>query len=305
MKGQVKTSALAVLDEGGILAQLQGRSGTTVYEILRSMWSGTTVGQHNATGERTRQLEGDRYRLAMIVAIQPQYAEAILGDVDGGLPQRCLWFSAQDATIPDEAPAWPDRICWSFELDPSVEHVNVADTIAAGIRSRHVARQRGDDDAGYEGHADLVRLKLAALVAAFNGRAYDITEADWHIAETIHERSNATRTAVEASIAYRAKIDERQRNEAAARRTITVEDATERRAFESAVRAVAKKAQREKAGPVSRSQLLGAIAGKHRALVDKDAVFAAAEQRGHITRAPDGDNGGERWSVGTSPLAAE
>jgi hypothetical protein len=68
---QVRHNVLFVMDEGEALFRSNARSGTTVMQTLRAMWSGVTVGQANASAERDRQLDAGKYSTGLVLNFQP------------------------------------------------------------------------------------------------------------------------------------------------------------------------------------------------------------------------------------------
>src|SRR5690606_22591602 len=78
VKKRTKTAAFVTLDEGQALKEMGDRSGATLLETLRSMWSGGDVGQANATQERYRHLPAHSYRLALLAGFQPQHAHSLI-----------------------------------------------------------------------------------------------------------------------------------------------------------------------------------------------------------------------------------
>jgi len=53
---------------------------------------------------------GHRYRMTMIVGVQPGRGAVLLNDADGGTPQRFLWMPTTDPDAPDNPPEEPDRL---------------------------------------------------------------------------------------------------------------------------------------------------------------------------------------------------
>jgi len=229
--------AFIYVDEGEVLAELSDRKAATTVSTLRSAWSGQTLGQSNATTERTRLVPAGSYRLAMVVGFQPIKAAHILADDIGGTPQRFLWASAIDPTIPTVRPEWPGVLPWC-PLDRAVmdRHVvgsaggynrhrmTVATSIADEIDAAHLARQRGEEVGGLDSHAHLHRLKVAGLLAILDGRM-DVGEGDWRLAGMVWEVSCAVRAQVLRLVALEAERSESASVERNATRELVAEAA--------------------------------------------------------------------------------
>lgn len=84
--------------EIGTLSSEFAREGSKTASMMRSLWSGETVGM--TTGDRDRRvtLPSNMYRIVGMWGVQPEKAAAIIEDVDGGDPQRFAW-----------APVWEYR----------------------------------------------------------------------------------------------------------------------------------------------------------------------------------------------------
>lgn len=187
------------ISEVDTLTAISERSGSTIMSCIRSAFSGEEVGFSYAD-PRKRILLGDQnYRLTMVVGVQPMRADRILDDSDGGTPQRFLWLPAIDPSIPDEPVDEPDIL----RVDLSVIHdvdrngrtvIGIPASVAEFIRSQHIRRQRGTGDA-LDGHAILLREKVAAALALLNGRR-DVNEEDWELSGIVMARSDSTRASV-------------------------------------------------------------------------------------------------------------
>ncbi len=283
-RSQVKHQAHVMVDEGSTLTKVSSRDGATTIEVLRSAWSGAKLGQANATKERFRYLDRHSYRLALSLCIQPAKAAAILDDADGGLPQRFVWFSGIDKSIPDDPPKWPGPIDWKppVALSHPLE-LKVPEDIAAEIRRRHLDRVRGNAG-GLDGHADLGRLKLAALFAVLDGRTTEIAAEDWAIAEAVHKRSAGTLERVVGTLTAEARRRDRETTERQARRAATIDAVVETSAEERALLSMAKSAANRvhKHGPLTHSDAVKAMSSKHRRDHDADAALELAVERGWI-----------------------
>lgn len=222
VRRQVADRAFVYVDEGEVLFNMGDRKGTTILEALRRAWSGSALGQSNGTSERTRVIPRHRYRLSLVIGFQPDRAGRLLADGAGGTPQRFTWASAIDPSVPDTAPAWPGDL--EVLAVPFGRHViDVHPTIAAQIRTKDLARVRGDEVAQVlDSHADLYRLKIAALLGILDGRL-EVTLSDWDLADRVWSMSVRVRQAVLDNVAADAARTEAQALDRYARRELAGE----------------------------------------------------------------------------------
>lgn len=205
---QVRFNAFIYVDEGEALVELMKRNGSTILETLRRAWTGATLGQANASSDRRRIVQQGMYRLGLVIGFQPEKAAGLLGDAAGGTPQRFLFCSAIDPSIPDRQPEWPGPLNWcppdAALLDQHVVHVNgyvrhhltVDEGIVEEIRATDLARQRGEAYCEeLDGHAMLHRFKLAGLLAALHGGMH-VGAEEWAWAEQIWRASVGVRNGI-------------------------------------------------------------------------------------------------------------
>ena len=288
---QVIRGVLAITDEGQVLAEFASRKGSTLMPTLRSAWSGKTLGQGNASVETNRRIPAGAYRFVAVVALQKQYAMSLLDDAGGGTPQRILWLSAEDPTMPYESPEWPNILTFTppTRYTHSQTPMRVAEPIAAEIRARRHARVRGElvNDDPLDSHADLVRLKVAALLAILDERL-DVSVDDWALAGTMM----ATSKAVRRSVAMSAQLDARHRetasNERNVRRVIAEVDGVERHALNKAAATMQRHAQRSTADTLSAAELWRATSSADRKIVSQSDVIEHAISLGYLVAEADG-----------------
>ena len=213
---QTRLSVLFDIDEVSALAALLTRTSSTLLPFLKSAWSGSTLATQNAEAARQRHVGGHRYRLALVVGVQPANAGPILDDAAGGFPQRFLWLPTYDPgrlapgkVLPDplpwrwQVPAAPVRvshdglITWPLRREVAVPEVaRLAMHRADAERQRPIGSAVAVAGGELDGHALLTRAKVAALLALLDGRADAFTEADWTAAGVILAKSDETRRAV-------------------------------------------------------------------------------------------------------------
>lgn len=293
VKRQTKNGALIYLDEGQALAEMGNRKGATLLPTLRSAWSGEVIGQSNATTETHRVLKAHSYRMAIVVGFQLEYASTLIDDAPGGTPQRFVFATATDPTVPDVPPAWPGEL----EVPPQPmiagTEIDVDPDVRQYVWQRNIQMTRGEVQVGaLDAHGDLVRLKIAALLALLEGRC-EVTSSDWHLAGTIHNTSNAVRSWVISYARQKAAQTEQAMAMKLANRQVITDDTVEQRALTSGAKSIARKVHKA-GGAASKRDLMGAAASKHKTLVSVDDMIAHAEQKGWIV--PEGDG----WKPGDS-----
>lgn len=230
-------------DEGSATKALSERSGQTTFETLRRMFSGEKLGAAYANEEKSVTVVA--YRASALFSFQPEHAHTVLTDHLGGTPQRFIWLNALAPDMPsvDQLPDWPGPLPWEPLELPSVPVVDVHAQIVHTIRSQHRDVQTGTVQAGrYDGHINLVRLKLAALLGILNGR-WSVDVSDWTLAGQIVRVSAAVRdSALDAiDVEEREKADARHRQagarkaaeKAAVDRVVRIARAIERKVRES------------------------------------------------------------------------
>jgi hypothetical protein len=282
VKRQTKTGALIYLDEGQALAEMGNRKGATLLPTLRSAWSGAVIGQSNATQETHRVLKAHTYRMAIVIGFQLEYAAALISDQAGGTPQRFVFASATDPHIPDTPPEWPGTLTITPPPTfPGGTHINFHPDIVHDIYQRAKAITKGEHTPDpLDSHADLVRMKISALLAILDKRP-EVNPDDWELAGQILTTSNHVRQHV---ITYNQHQQHQQENAYAlrlARREIVAGETAEERALLSGARSVANKAHKAQQ-PVTRKDLATAISGRARKLVGTDRIIDYALDNGWI-----------------------
>lgn len=199
VRKQVRHNAYFYVDEGQTLAKLAERSGSILGETLRRAAIGEALGQTNASEERTRYIAPGSYSLGLLAGFQPSIATVLLADAHTGTPQRFYWGWADDPSIPDVPPPWPGPIEPHPGRHRPDQPVNITfpDRIRKMLWQDRVARGRGELEVSeLDGHAGLMKVKLAALFALLDGGRYEVTEEDWSLAEVAWTASCSVRDAL-------------------------------------------------------------------------------------------------------------
>ncbi|WP_435589791.1 hypothetical protein [Micromonospora aurantiaca (nom. illeg.)] len=212
---QTCDACLLTASEIDTMAGHAAMAGSTIMATLRKVYSGSALGARYADKAKRRPVAAHHYRAALIVGVQPARSGVLLGDADGGTPQRFLWLPTNDpAAGADDPPIDPfpvarDEVWQRYSyLDAAGEttddsavslhsrvEIKVCDTARAAIitnrRDRLAAPlARATDD--LSGHALLTRLKVAALLGLLDGRA-EASEEDWALASVVMAVSDETR----------------------------------------------------------------------------------------------------------------
>jgi hypothetical protein len=235
-KRQTRFNLVAFVDEGESATTLGARSGSTLFPTVRTLWSGGQVGQANANKDRRRIVPKGQYSFGMMMAIQSKLAGPLLADSAAGTPQRFAWVESVNPNVPDVAPLWTGPIDWTPPTSggtsvrsagfATIEMV-VDSTITAEVFGRGVAKQRGVLTVEImEAHADLLRLKIAGLLAVLDSRL-NMTPEDWHLAGIVIDTSRAVRKNVQAIVKDAEAFKEEATSERLARRQVKGVNAVE------------------------------------------------------------------------------
>lgn len=227
-KGPVQfcDAALFTISEIDTLTAHSKMAGSTVMATLRKVYTGAALGARYADKEKRRPVREHHYRAAVIAGVQPARAGVLLDDADGGTPQRWLWLPTNDPgaaewrargdglgdTITEPGGLWQEyeylsargelseqdvELGQSIQLKTRIE-IKVCESARAAVVAQREARLAGglvaaDGLRDLAAHALLTRLKVAALLATFDGGRAEITEEDWELSSVIMAVSDATR----------------------------------------------------------------------------------------------------------------
>ncbi|MFI6759438.1 hypothetical protein ACIBF5_09895 [Micromonospora sp. NPDC050417] len=264
-------SALLSVPEIDSLTALGSRTGATLMPELRKAWSGERLGFGYADPAKRLPVPSHKYRLCLVAGVQPGRAGGLLGESDGGTPQRFIWLPATDPIAPDEAPVAPAPWKWKLPTWPLGESgtgrvvlpvCEEAQRVIIGVR---LAQLRGQVTA-LDGHALLARLKVAAALALLDNRA-EVSAADWELSEVVATVSQRTRNEVVAELERVESVRNRRRGEAEADRAVIVDERTE----EETVKRVARTLVRKLTGAgdwIAHSKLRRDLANRSRSYFD-------------------------------------
>lgn len=218
-------SVLAKIPEVDTLTATAARGGATIMSTLREGWSGERLGTDYAGDEKRILLQQDRYRLCLVIGVQPGRARALFDEAEAGTPQRIVWLPSADPDAPDDEPPEPATLNlgrWeshpmspaptgtiidadtnrnrqlSEKADPTkFDVLSIPDVATELIKATRRAVRRGDESVDpLDSHKLLARLKVAAALMVLENRRKTITESDWERAGIILAISDQTRQSV-------------------------------------------------------------------------------------------------------------
>ena len=200
------TRAIFTAAEVEGLGAIASRKGSTLLPVLRSMWSGETLGAANAQAHTRVSVPAHSYRACLTVGVQPEAAGPLLHDTRG-TAQRFVWLPVSDPEPPEVLPTTPPtfeiRGVDGFKPWTTAGCVLALPEVAqAAMIAHRRAVLRGDDEVDpLDGHAMLTRAKLAAGFMILDGRMGTITPQDWELAGWIMRVSDRTRTRIGRDLA--------------------------------------------------------------------------------------------------------
>lgn len=224
VRRQVRHNAFLLADEGTAMTELMaGRKGSTLGSTLRTAWTGGTLGNANASKDRYRVIPEASYSLGMVVGFQRATAAPLLADVRAGTPQRFLWVSATDPTVPKKQPPHAvHRVIWDWSVFSG--HLSVAASIRGRLWDERRAKKAGELVVPQlDSHKPLMLVKVAGLLAILDKRT-DITEEDWTLATVVWDTSAAVRADLLEHVKGLAREQRNAADETHARRAVLAQE---------------------------------------------------------------------------------
>lgn len=232
VREQVRHNLYFYVDEGEALIRIAGRDGASLWPSIRSAWQAGTLGQTNATAERRRFIKRGTYAMGLVAGFQYTNALVVLRDSITGTAQRFVWCPAVDPDIPMDPVPLPDiDFGHPQDLEGTVL-MTMPDEIKRKIRAELVMRNTGVLEINpLDTHANLLKVKLAGLLALLDGARTAITAQDWELAEQMWAVSCTLRAAIlerasrEEATAAQAKREERVQDAVQAHTAVARADA--------------------------------------------------------------------------------
>jgi len=269
-------SILFSIDEVDSLASLKDRSGQTTMSVIRSGFSGETLG-YTYRGRAKEAVPKHTYRMTMLVSVQPERAAALFDDAGGGTPQRFQWFIGRDRRITENPPDWPllrgqrrhIPLVSAADLSRSAGVIAVPDIVRDTVRKARAASMSGDDNA-LDGHGLYAREKAAYALALMDGRT-TINDEDWKLSGIAAAVSDWTRRYTQAKLAVALEEAARAKGRLLGiSRTVSDVSARQERGIddERVLRWVVKKLENADGKQMPRNVLYREAASRDRHLVD-------------------------------------
>lgn len=191
-------SVMFVAHEIDGLSALAQRNGSTLMSILRGGFSGETIGFSYRANNR--HLDAHTYRMTLVLSAQPARAGWLIGDQDGGTPQRFMWFPGQDDRIAMDRPHFPGALTLPREVDawPYPVELTIPAEAEDLILTERVKAAHGEQDS-LDGHALFAREKFAFALAVLDGRT-QMSDEDWRLSGIAAQVSDHTRSAVAEAV---------------------------------------------------------------------------------------------------------
>ncbi len=187
-------SAYFYVDEGEQLLRTTKRESSTTLGTLRSAWSGSVLGQLNASADTTRMLPKDFYRMSLVIGFQPEYVAGLLADDAAGTPQRFLFVSAHDRYIPDVPEC--SRTCIDVPI-PYRGSIHVDSEILRFMDGTRRKQMRGEIAIDrHDTHRTLMHLRIAALLSILCGSTDGVSAQWWNAAAQMVDVSRNIRAAL-------------------------------------------------------------------------------------------------------------
>lgn len=278
----VNSRVLFEADEGEQLLRVGKQDQSITMATIRSAWSGGPLGQTNASEGLTRNVAAGRYRFALAIGLQPNFAAELLQGVHGGDPQRFLFMAVQNPLQPNNLPEFPQPIA-PLSLTDDMSTVLIVDPdVTAMIKNHRVRKQRGEiNDDPMDSHKHLLTLKTAGLLAFLHGD--DITPRWWKMALQVVEVSTEVRNYVVENARAQRQSAQMERAATEINHRAVIDANREQEVLESMLKSMGR-FMLNSAGPVNRSALANACAGKHRQLVPVDDAINEGLERGQFVR---------------------
>ena len=268
-------------DEGMALVQTSRRDSTTIGSILCSAWTGSQLGQANASRDRKRIVEAGTGRVAGLMGIQLSLGHHLLADewVRQGLSGRLVFFAAEDPTIPhpEDMPEWPGELDVAYHpVTPTTIEYDMQ--IKNEIRNDHWTRTTGArHEAPIDGHTRLAKLKVSGIIALIEGRQ-DVTVSDWELASQILASSTTIRNQMLAIKKQQERDASHTRAMGTAETEIIKEDYKERKLIAAMCDKIVQRVPEEGIGRNQLRKLVSSSTTKHRF----DPALAQAVDRGAV-----------------------
>jgi hypothetical protein len=292
------------IDEGSNLVSLGSKKEDITLDTIRSLWSGESVGQTNASTTTSRYLPARSVAFGLSVGFQEDIAAAFIREGENvGTPQRFLWCYAHNDEQPDHAPKpngkldvliLPRRDTPSeFKFDPSIQHE---------IRSKRAQLMRREITFNpYESHDSLKQMKVAACLAILH-RGTHVDTQTWALAGNIVEVSANVLQDIRKTYAEKQLEQRASKNDEKADSIVRVNEKTREQALKAGAATMARRAHKLMK-PMTHSELSQSAASNDKRLAPPDEMIDYAVNQSWLEEIP--TKGTSRYKAGrVTPPAA-
>jgi hypothetical protein len=292
------------IDEGSNLVSLGSKKEDITLDTIRSLWSGESVGQTNASTTTSRYLPARSVAFGLSVGFQPDIAAMFVKEGENvGTPQRFLWCYAHNDEQPDHAPKPKGKLDalilprrdtpFEFKFDPSIQHE---------IRNRRAQLMRREITFNpYESHDSLKQMKVAACLAILH-RTTHVDTQTWALAGNIVEVSANVLQDIRKTFAEKQLEKQASKNDERAESIVRVNEKTREQAIKAGAATMARRAHKVMM-PMSHTDLSKAAGSKDKHIAPPDEMIDYALNESWLEEIP--TKGTPRYKAGrVTPPAA-
>lgn len=298
VKKQMYYNAYLYVDEGENMLNLRtNKTGRSLSPTLRTIFSDGTLGNTNASQETRRYVPAGQYVYGVVLGFQPDIIGPLFGEEGAGTPQRLFFASSTvPAPAPGERPAHPGPLNYP-RIPPLArsghEHTVVGDfnthmmTLPDQIKREVEVRDHKKQTAGttpFDEHQDLIRLKVAGILAVLQGRLAIVGE-DWQLAGSLCETSRNVRDQILGEIRSKRRDLDRDATERAAGRAVATSEATYMASVVDTAQVLTSKVKADP-GALTRGSLKSALSKSRRRVYEDALDHALASGWVHEEREP-------------------
>jgi len=198
VREQVRYNVFFNSDEAEAIFKAQERKASTTMAYLRAAWSGSTIGQANASQDTTRLVPAGMLHTGLVLYLQPHVARHLAAEVGLGTPQRFLygWVNNPFAPALGDLPNWPGEGFIDLEGGPAncPGIVTFAEEITRELREWRQEKLRAERgravDMGsgsvsdFDSHKMVTLCKIAVVMVLAVGREH-VGAEDWELAKLV------------------------------------------------------------------------------------------------------------------------
>lgn len=292
------------IDEGSNLVSLASKKEDITLATIRSLWSGESVGQTNASATTSRYLPARSVAFGLSVGFQPDIAAMFVKEGENvGTPQRVLWCYAHNDEQPDNAPKPKGKLDVlilprqdtpsEFKFDPSIQHE---------VRSKRAQLMRREITLdAFEAHDLLKQMKVAACLAILHREKHVDTQT-WALAGNIVEVSANVLQDIRKTYAEKQLEQRASKSDEKADSLIRQSEKTREQALKAGAATMARRAHKLMK-PMTHSELSQSAASNDKRLAPPDEMIDYAVNQFWLEEIP--TKGTSRYKAGRiAPPAA-